>query len=67
MKDVWIVDNASYVRYATTNGAGVHSVNNFVSTADYKTCYIDASGQITLKTGSAQTLYWVITLRYTRV
>lgn len=66
LKDVWIVDQASFVRYANTNGASIQSVNTFVSTSDYKTCYIDGSGRITMKTGSAQSLTWVITLRYTR-
>ena len=66
VKDVWIVDNASFVRYGTGNGASIQSVNTYVSTADYKTTYIDGSGQIAMKTGSAQTLYWTITFRYTK-
>ena len=66
VKDVWIVDNASFVRYGTGNGASIQSVNTYVSTTDYKTTYIDGSGQIAMKTGSAQTLYWTITFRYTK-
>lgn len=70
IKDVWIVDSASYVRYGTGNGASTQSVNTWVSTTDYKLCYIDANGRIVMKTGtggSTNALNWVITLRYTRV
>lgn len=69
IKDVWIVDSASYVRYGTGNGASTQSVNTWVSTTDYKLCYIDADGRIVMKTGtggSTNALNWVITLRYTR-
>ena len=70
IKDVWIVDSASYVRYGTGNGASTQSVNTWVSSTDYKLCYIDANGKIVMRTGtggSTNALNWVITLRYTRV
>jgi hypothetical protein len=66
IKNVWIDESASFVNYNAYTFNGILPVNNFISTSDYKTCYIDADQRITMKSGNAQTLYWTITLRYTK-
>lgn len=68
LKNVWIDESASFIDYNGITKAGIQSVNTFLSTGDYKTCYIDANGRLALKTGSGanMTLYWTVTLRYTK-
>lgn len=68
LKNVWIDESASFIDYNGITKTGIQSVNTFLSTSDYKTCYIDADGRLALKTGSGanMTLYWTVTLRYTK-
>lgn len=66
IKNAWINESASFVRYSENTDRGIQGVNTFLSTNDYKNCYIDSGQSLTLKTGSAMTLYWTITLRYTK-
>lgn len=66
VQNVWIDESASFFRYTQYTENGVQGVNTYLSSSDWRACYIDADQRLTLRNSINSSVYWTVTLRYTK-